>query len=253
MPAHRPVVPKQHLPLASAGAAARLSFYAPGLRQAAHKHDRAHVSIIIAGSIREMSSGRDEVGVASQLHLRPYESTHQVEFGPHGALILALDLEDIVVRTTASGWIHRDLSAAQRSLVNWVLDDRSAPNADMSDPILDLVAGIEAESFQGSPPRWLLRARERLIEDPAGARIDSLARAADVHRAHFARAFQHWFRDSPSSFRRRAMLSHAIAAIAAGQSLALAAHTAGFADQSHLCRTMRSLIGTTPHRLLRRM
>lgn len=253
MPAHQAVMPKQRLLLASAGTVAQLSFYPPGLRQASHTHERAHVSIIIAGSMREVSSGRDEIGLASQLNLRPYESTHQVEFGPHGALILAVDIEHIVAPATASGWIHRNLSATQRSLVNWVLDGRSARYTDVSDPILDLVAGIEAESFQGSPPSWLLRARERLIEDPAGARIDALACAANVHRAHFARAFQHWFKASPSSFRRRAMLSHAIAAIASGQGLALAAHAAGFADQSHLCRTMRSLVGTTPHRLLRRM
>jgi methylphosphotriester-DNA--protein-cysteine methyltransferase len=48
------------------------------------------------------------------------------------------------------------------------------------------------------------------------------------------------------------MLSRAIAAMASGHGLALAAHIAGFADQSHLCRTMRNIIGTTPHRLLRR-
>lgn len=242
----------QRLPLASVGAVARLSFYPPGQRQAAHSHERAHVSIIIAGSIREVSSGRDEIGLASQLNLRPYDSTHQVEFGPQGALILAVDIEHIVARATASGWIHRNLSATQRALVNWVLGDCAARNMDVRDPVLDLVAAIEAESFQGLPPRWLLRARERLIEDPAGARIDALARASNVHRAHLARAFQHWFKASPSSFRRRAMLSRAIAAIASGQSLALAAHAAGFADQSHLFRIMRNLIGTTPHRLLRR-
>ena len=133
-----------------------------------------------------------------------------------------------------------------------MLTDGAAGAADVGDCIQDLLADIENEPLRGSPPRWLLRAREQLTSDPAGTRIDTLARAAGVHRAHFARAFQHWFRSPPSVFRRRAMLTAAIAAIASGQSIASAAHSAGFADQSHLCRSMRSTIGATPHRLLRR-
>lgn len=241
------------LPLTAAGTRARLWFYPPGLRQPAHSHERAHVSIIIGGSIREVSACRDEIGSTLQLILRPYATTHKVEFGPQGALILAVDVEHIVTRTTASGWIHRDLSVAQRALLNWVLAEGVKSDADVGDCIQDLVAGIETESLQGSAPRWLMQARERLIADPASARIDALARAAGVHRAHFARTFQHWFRTSPSLFRRRAMLNRAIAAVVSGQSLVSAAHTAGFADQSHLCRTMRSLFGTTPYRLLRRV
>ena len=244
-------LPTRPLPLAAAGTCARLWFYPPRLRQAAHSHPDAHVSIIVGGSIRESCAGRDEIGFGSQLRLRPYESTHQVEFGPQGALILAVDVADIVSRTTASSWIHRDLSAAQRVLLKWVLAEGVASEKEVGDCIQDLVAGIETESLRGLPPAWLTQAREQLIEDPAGARIDELARIAGVHRAHFARSFQHWFRTSPSLFRRRAMLTRAIAAITAGERPGAAAYVGGFADQSHFCRTMRSLIGTTPDRLVR--
>jgi hypothetical protein len=112
------------LPLAAAGTSARLWFYPPRLRQAAHSHERAHVSILIGGSIREVCGGRDEIGVGSQLRLRPYEIRHEVEFGPEGALILAVEVEHLVARTTASSWIHRDLSVAQRVLLKWVLTER---------------------------------------------------------------------------------------------------------------------------------
>ncbi len=242
----------QPVALAAVGTRARLKYYPPALRQPAHLHDRAHISIIIAGTVREVSSGRDEVGFPSTLTLRPYEITHQVEFGPHGALILAIDLENGVTRGAGSGWMHRAMFMAERTLLRWLLTDEMDGDADVGDYIQDLIAGIETESLRGSPPSWLVRAREQLMNDPASARIDALARAAGVHRAHFARAFQHWFRTSPSLFRRRAMLSHAIAEIASGENLALAAHSAGFADQSHLCRAMRGTIGVTPHRLMRK-
>jgi AraC-like DNA-binding protein len=197
-----------------------------------------------------VAHGRDEIGHALELNLRPCEITHRVEFGPQGALILAVDVADSVTHGMATGWIRRKLSRAQRTLLGCVLAEKDLRDTVASECIQDLVAGIQRESFEGSPPRWLMLAREHLIEAPANVRIDALARAAGVHRSHFARAFQHWFNTPPSLFRRRAMLSRAIAAMASGQSLARAAHTAGFADQSHLCRSMRELMGITPHRLL---
>lgn len=242
----------QRLLLAAVGTRARLSFYPPRLRQPEHSHERAHISIIVAGAIRERIAGRDEVGFASSLTLRPQEIRHEVEFGPLGALILAVDVADHLACAAAKGWIHRNLTASQRTLLHWVLTEGVSCDADAGDCIQDLLAGIETESLHGLPPRWLTLAREQLSNDPAGTRIDALARDVGVHRAHFTRAFQHWFGTPPSLFRRAAMLSRAIAAIASGQSMADAALGAGFADQSHLCRSMQSTLGATPRRLLRR-
>ena len=198
------------------------------------------------------SADREQIGFASALTLRPQEIAHEVEFGPQGALILSVDVEDRLARAATKGWIHRNLTSVQRTLLQRVLSEDAASEADIDDCIQDLLAGIETESLRGLPPQWLVRAREQLSNDPAGTRIAALARAAGVHRAHFARAFQHWFGMPPSMFRRGAMLNLAIAAIASGQSIAGAAHSAGFADQSHFCRSMRSTIGATPRRLLRR-
>jgi AraC family transcriptional regulator len=252
MPTQESNASTQRLPLAAVGMRAQLSFYPPGMRQSAHCHERAHISIVIAGSIREVSAGRDEVAFGSAMTVRPYETTHRVEFGPHGALMLAVDLEDGAATATSSGWIYRNVSLAQRALLRCVLTEGADREPDVGDCIQDLLAGIDTESLRGSPPLWLVRAREQLTNDPANVRIAALARAAGVHRSHFARAFEHWFKAPPSLFRRRAMLSRAIAAVAAGQSLASAAQTAGFADQSHLCRSMLTALGTTPRRLLRR-
>jgi AraC family transcriptional regulator len=240
------------VPLAAGATRARLTFFPPGLRQATHRHDRTHISIIIAGAMRETSGGREQVGTVSAVILRPEEVSHQVQFGPRGALTLAVDVNDPFERTCMSGWVHAQLTPSQRTLLQWVLAEGGTRDGDVSDCLDDLIAGIESETLRGSPPAWLIRAHDELVSTPAGTRIDALARAVGVHRAHFARAFQHWFNAPPSLFRRRAMLSHAIAAMASGESIASASSIAGFADQSHLNRAMRGAIGVTPRRLLRR-
>src|SRR5262245_7801280 len=56
---NRDIIGPRGVPLAMACNRARLSFYPPGLKQAAHRHHQAHLSIVLAGSFREVSAHRD--------------------------------------------------------------------------------------------------------------------------------------------------------------------------------------------------
>lgn len=240
--------PVTRIGLKTTAARARLSFYPPGLRQAAHVHEKAHISVIVAGGIRENSGRRDEEAFSSAFHVRPAGARHEVTFGPHGALILAIDLES-TSKQPATGWVNRPISPTQRQLLHHLLGRDAMCDSDVDDYLQDLIAAVEREPLIGRPPSWLIRARDRMIEEPATA-IADLARDAGVHRAHFSRAFSHWLKMPPSLFRRRVMVSRAIAAAIGGGSVAGAAQIAGFADQSHLCRSFRDVVGVTPRLLL---
>lgn len=199
--------------------------------------------------MREIAGRRDEFAAASTATVRPAGSFHDVRFGPHGALILSVDVEDELAAQCARGWSHT-LSMAHRQIVGSLLAvDPHAHSANVDDFVRDFVHTLDLAPTSAAPPRWLLRARERLIHEPAAATIQTLAQESGVHRAHFARAFHQWFGTTPSLFRRHYMMSRAIAGIAAGQAPTAAALSAGFADQSHYCRTMRRTVGITPGNL----
>jgi AraC family transcriptional regulator len=76
------------------------------------------------------------------------------------------------------------------------------------------------------PPRWLTRVTERLAADGPEPSVRQLAREAGVHPVHVARACA-------------LLLSNRV-------SIAEAAAAAGFADQSHLTRALKSVLGETP-------
>lgn len=76
MSGHGGLISARPLQLAAAGELARLTYYPPRLRQPPHSHERAHVSIIVTGSIRETAAGREQVGFPPALTVRPYDVTH---------------------------------------------------------------------------------------------------------------------------------------------------------------------------------
>ena len=84
-----------------------------------------------------------------------------------------------------------------------------------------------------------------LIDAPVGA----LSRRAGVSRSHFSRLFRKLCGLSPRDYRRQARVRAARALIEAGAGLSAAAAEAGFADQAHMTRQIRSILGVTPKAL----
>ena len=95
--------------------------------------------------------------------------------------------------------------------------------------------GIKSAYFAASSeraPGWLLAARDRLLDDPAGITVESLARQCGVHRVHFSRMFKRHFGIRPSVFRIRSMVSHALMlTLTQDLSLAEGALEAGFSTR----------------------
>lgn len=78
-------------------------------------------------------------------------------------------------------------------------------------------------------------------------RTDSLARALGLTRQHLGRIFLEHTGLSPKSFGRIARLQRVLPLVRdPAVSLAAAAMHAGYADQAHLCRDFKALVGQTP-------
>ena len=112
----------------------------------------------------------------------------------------------------------------------------------------ELVATVTRAAYRDArPPRWLARVAERLADDGPAPSVRELAREAGVHPVHVARAFRRFHGVPPGTWRRRLRVRRACALLCSrGVSIAEAAAVAGFSDQSHLTRALKSVLGETP-------
>jgi AraC-like DNA-binding protein len=103
-------------------------------------------------------------------------------------------------------------------------------------------------------PRKLARSDARtaqvrdLLEDRVAEniRLDELARVAEISRFHLIRLFRRRYGVTPFAYQRNLRVERARAALRCGESLAQIAADLGFADQSHLGRAFRQVMGATP-------
>jgi AraC family transcriptional regulator len=227
---------------------ARLTSYPAGFAQHMHDHDGSLYSQILAGSLSESVQGRECQVRSGQFAIRTDGIRHSVRYGAAGALILGIGLSPSVLRSryTARSW--REAADGRRA--RQLLDSIFTGCADLiCDRLYDLLLTDSEPCAPGErrPPKWLQRARERLIEEPHNTTVARLAHDAGVHRVHFSRAFEWHYGRAPSVFRRECMVSRSMTLVlTSGTHLAMAATEAGFADQSHLTRSMKQIVGITP-------
>lgn len=232
--------------------AARLKRYSPGLSQPAHAHDAAHLSLVLAGGFEESDRAGVESAVSGRAGLRPEGYRHAVRFGADGALVLTFSppaRADDRPAISSPDWSPVLPRRHLRRLVPLLLEG-GEPGADAMWDVLALCATGEAQAARPDP--WLRAVRDRLVEAPGRARLSELAHQAGRHRVHLGRAFLAAYGETPSVFRRRAMLDRDLCGAAHGLPAALAAVDAGFSDQSHFNRACRDLYGVAPGRLVAR-
>ena len=151
------------------------------------------------------------------------------------------------VGSVTSIWIGPPLTGSRMPTMAAIDGERIE---DLTDDILAALLSDDARPSRRTPPYWLKRAREAVIE----GRLSSaaIARDAKVHRVHLSRAYKAHFGVTLSEDRRRARLGRAAREIIYDRSsLGAASISSGYADQAHLTRDMRAATGMTPKTLSR--
>lgn len=236
------------------GIEATLTRYAPDARMAAHSHDFDQVSWVLTGGLLESSGCRDREIAGPAVGVKPAGFRHANRYAPGGTLILAINLDgdsllDDRGRTLqrwswTQGAAHVNRAAALPRLAMRCENEAA-------DEAIDLLAvatsGIDTDARK--TPGWLQRVRDRLDANGDAATLDEIAASEGVHRVHLSRTFARCFGSTPTLYRRRSRLARAMGSLGNGESLASAALRAGFADQAHLTREARCLLGITPSRL----
>jgi len=228
----------------------RLVHYPGGLTQPSHRHEEAQLSVLLAGSLREMTRRRDVEAVRRASGVKPCGQSHAARFGPHGALMLSMTLaRDPATARPAGEW--RPNPAAMDTLIGGLLaTDDAVQRAEMAKDLrglLEAPAAVEPGRGEHDAAR---RLKQALDARPDGGRIDDMARELGMHRTHLSRCFTETYGLAPSLYRARAMTARAVnIALSGRDGLAAVAAEAGFADQSHLARTSRRQIGAPLSRI----
>jgi transcriptional regulator GlxA family with amidase domain len=112
-------------------------------------------------------------------------------------------------------------------------------------------ASMSAEAIgRGGLAPWQVRKISAVVDANLehGVRITELAAGARLSKSHFSRAFKAHFGRSPQQYileRRVARAQHLM--LVSSWRLCDVAQACGFADQAHLSRTFRRMVGVAPN------
>ncbi len=227
----------------SAGVTCALGFYREGSVQALHSHPTPTVSLLLSGTVHEVVGRAEVTAGASSISIKPPGVPHSDVYGRNGALTLSVAIHDPhhwAAMVPSAEWNWQPL---MRRDYNDVLASFASPDR-LCDATFELLAlGTRVERRKGVPPRWLRRVEERLSDCPDSP-LSVVAADAGVHPVYLARAFRGWYGVSPSAFRLVQRTSAAIgAALWSHKAASSIALEVGFADQSHMARSIRSATG----------
>jgi AraC family transcriptional regulator len=238
----------------------RETLYNPAQEIGAHLHPWATLCLTVAGGYVEDWGVTRVRCDGPSLVFHPPGDVYGDRISDAGSRCLTIGVDPAVFSSAADAIPSlAHLRASRRAPPSWLAfqlhqelelgDDLSA--ASVEGTVLALLAEVcerPALEVHGAPPPWLERVKEQIHDEFArGPSLESLARAAGVHRVHLAREFRRRFGCTPGQYIRQRRIEFACHRLAASREpLSVVAFDAGFADQSHFTNTFRQIVGATP-------
>lgn len=221
-----------------------------------HAHRHPTFCWVVAGSFEQRRDGCSYTCEPGSLLYYPGHAAHREVFARPGTRCLIVELEEPwlvahhVALPAAPRLGGRDALSllARRAYAEYRFGDEVTPLA-VEGILLELLAGLQRAS-RPQAPDGLRRAEEFVrahYRESIG--LSAVAAAAGLRPTHLATAFRRRYGHSIGELVRELRVEWVALALSRGRRpLAELALEAGFADQSHLTRTFRRLLGTTPGR-----
>lgn len=166
-----------------------------------HAHEYACVVVVLQGGFHERHGAQTRTAGPGTVIVRSAGEPHSNRFAPGGGRCLNVELPpqwpgrtvDVAIRPAA--WSGGPYSLHGRRLHLELIHDDDLSALAAESLILEILFGLEREerSALAAPP-WLMRARDRIHDDPAArVTLAVLAAEAGVHPVHFATTFRRFF------------------------------------------------------------
>jgi AraC-like DNA-binding protein len=233
-----------------------------------HTHPTYVVALITHGCERVRIGRHCSVAPAGTMILVNPEECHDGEPGAEGGWAYRTFYPSVSLLTTVANELGQDrLPLFPRAFINdrdladaIAVAHESSMSADVVAAESSMLIALRllvlrygdlhrrSEPLETSGSRRRLLLYRQIIEHDLASELnlERLARAAGVTRFQVIRDFKKETGLTPSAFIRNCRARRAGRLIEQGLSLTDASFAAGFADQSHLSRTFRSVLGITP-------
>ncbi|MCM8558474.1 helix-turn-helix transcriptional regulator [Sphingomicrobium sediminis] len=217
-----------------------------------HGHDEAHCVLAVDAGYQSRAND-DDPAASSFAVYNPPGTEHRDRFVATGGRFLAIDLPlDLIDQEGVPAALPSGRGKTQiMAMIGPALEWHGHAPLMIEALALDLVAAIDRRHEASSAPDWFGRAKVALDEAAStpGGDVRFAAARCGVHPVHFARVWRRETGEAPARSLLRRRASMAMARMQRDRALGDIAHECGFADQAHMSRTIRSLVGTTPRRL----
>lgn len=236
------------------------SVYTAGQSISRHSHSSPYLSILLQGSYRETCEAQTRHCEPSTVVFHPAGEAHADRFLADGGRIFRFEITNSRRMAASSGaavlgspfkfvggptaWL------ATRLYAEFKQTDWYSPLV-MEGLVLEILgqAARDVSLPRGEQaPSWLRRVEELLHETmPDDLTLPKIAEVAGVHVVHLARVFRKFHGCTVGEYLRGLRIDLAMRELRFTEKpLAEVAGNAGFADQSHFCRTFKLSTGMTP-------
>jgi AraC family transcriptional regulator len=235
------------------------SVYPPGLHMAPHTDKLSRISIILDGELRESTKQGSINATRNCVVIKPNHVVHENTFGASPLRLLSISFNDpslLAQYFDEWQWINHPamgvLGVRLWTQMQWVKNDGDLMK--LFSAFFATLSSLaqEQDTHRTAWPDQLKELLETNLDEPQA--IQALSEQLSLHRVSMARGFKRRYSLSPVQFRKYTRVMTALQELALTQkSLAAIAYDAGFADQSHLTRALKSLAGCTPGEFRRLM
>lgn len=228
------------------------SVYPPGLYMAPHRDKLSRISIILDGELWESTEQGEVKATRNSVVIKPNDVVHENTFGSAPLRLLSISFNDnslLTDRFDTWQWINHPaihvLGIRLWTQMQGVRDEKRLMA--LFEEFFTTLARL-GQAHHTRPAEWPAALKKLLETDlDAPQTIQALSEQLSLHRVSVARGFRKEYALSPVQFRQYTRVATALQELALTQkSLSAIAYDAGFADQSHLSRSLKSLVGCTP-------